>query len=470
MQFLDREREMSRLETFARRAEGGLAVVWGRRRVGKTRLLLEWGRRHDGLYTVADQSAAIVQRRYLAESLAGRFPGFAEVDYPDWRSLFRAVARAARQRTWRGPLILDEFPYLAASDPGLASVLQAWIDHEAAEAHLLVVLAGSAQHMMQGLVLEESAPLYGRASEILPLAPLPPSCLRRALKLRKATDVVRAFAAWGGIPRYWELAQPARSDLDSALDALVFDPLGPLHREPERLLSADLPSSLALRPLLDAVGAGAHRPSEIAGRLGMPLTSLSKPLARLVQLGLLRREQPLGDSERGGKKTLYKIEDPFLRLWFRVVAPHQSQLSVATPAQRLALWRRHEGVLLSQVWEDLCRSSVPGLSRCVPALRAHGAFLPAGRVWGSGGPEWDVVSLSEDGQALLLGECKWQARRPSAATQRKIVESLVEKGRPRGKRFAEPRLVHAVFAPFAPTARKDALWIDVDGVLAGLEA
>ena len=65
MEFLDRADELRRLDRALRRS-GAFAVIWGRRRVGKSRLLTEWSRRRDGLYTVADQSAPAVQRRYLA--------------------------------------------------------------------------------------------------------------------------------------------------------------------------------------------------------------------------------------------------------------------------------------------------------------------------------------------------------------------------------------------------------------------
>lgn len=93
MLFLDRQNELTRLRRVADSEESGLVVVYGRRRVGKTRLLLEWAKRHSGLYTVADQSAAELQRRYFAEAVGERLLGFAEVEYRDWRSLPSRRAR-----------------------------------------------------------------------------------------------------------------------------------------------------------------------------------------------------------------------------------------------------------------------------------------------------------------------------------------------------------------------------------------
>ena len=130
MDFLDRENEMARLDRLAKSREGGLAVLYGRRRIGKTRLLLEWSARHGGLYTVADQSSAEIQRRYLAEAVAERLPGFADVEYRDWRGFFSRLAREARAADWHGPVILDELPYLVVSSPELPSVLQRFLDHQ----------------------------------------------------------------------------------------------------------------------------------------------------------------------------------------------------------------------------------------------------------------------------------------------------------------------------------------------------
>ena len=78
MKFIDRIEEMERLDSLAANKEGGLAVLYGRRRIGKTRLLLEWSAKQDGLYTVADQSSAEIQRSYFAQAVSGRLSGFAD--------------------------------------------------------------------------------------------------------------------------------------------------------------------------------------------------------------------------------------------------------------------------------------------------------------------------------------------------------------------------------------------------------
>ncbi|MBN1947966.1 MAG: ATP-binding protein [Bradymonadales bacterium] len=420
----------------------GLAVVWGRRRVGKTRLLLEWCRKTGGLYTIADQSAASIQRKYFAEAIGTRVPGFAEVVYPDWRSLWRALAREAGRGEPKGPVILDEVPYLVASSPELPSVLQAFVDHEGRQAGLLLVLAGSSQRMMHGMVLDGSAPLYGRARVAFEVLPLSPGYLGQALQLADPVDALKAYAVWGGIPWYWELAELYRKDLDRAVEALVLDPAGPLHREPDRLLAEEQPVASTLRPLLDAIGSGAHRLSEVAARLAQPATSLSRPLSRLVELGLVRRDQPFGQSERTGKITLYRIADPFLRFWFHVVAARRGILVSSCPSVRQEIWRQTRTPLFSQAWEDLCRQAVPHLSQHLPV-----AFGPAARYWHKDGPEWDVVARSLDGGTLLLGECKWLEKPATGKVLDRIYQELLAKGLPDLSASEQTGLARVLFVP-----------------------
>ena len=92
MDFLDRKGEVARLDGLVKRKVAGLAALWGRRRVGKSRLLMEWCARNGGVYTVADLSAAPVQRRYFADAVAAALPGFNEAEYPDWGVLLRRLA------------------------------------------------------------------------------------------------------------------------------------------------------------------------------------------------------------------------------------------------------------------------------------------------------------------------------------------------------------------------------------------
>jgi len=452
MRFINRKEEMRRLNAQIMRDESGLAVIWGRRRVGKTRLLLEWSKKNHGLYTVADQSAPAIQRSYFAESVSNHLQGFDQVVYPDWRSLLRRLTTETASRAWRGPVIIDEFPYLVGTDKAFESIFQNWLDHDAKRAGLLIAIAGSSQRMMQGLVLNSSAPLYGRATTMIELKPLLPGFLRTALQLTDDIRSIESYTVWGGIPRYWELAAEYGDKLDLAVDQCVLDPLSPLHREPDRLLLEEMPPAASLRPLLDSIGAGSHRVSEIAGRLRQPVTSLARPLSRLIELGLIRRELPFGESEKSSKRSLYRISDPFIRFWFRVVAPNRSLLAESPPETRLSVWLKNKPCLFAQTWEELCRQSVPQLQKSDCPLAEKGPWGPARRYWRGNSPEWDLVARSLDGRRLLLGEVKYHAQRATPVMVQGAANALLRKGVPDIPGFKDCDIVHAVFSPHSTVA------------------
>ncbi|NGX38343.1 MAG: hypothetical protein K1000chlam2_01516 [Chlamydiae bacterium] len=450
MKFIDRKQELDRLRGLTRSSKAGVAVIWGRRRMGKTRLLLEWVDQHRGVYYAADESAGSIQRRYFAMALEQALPNFSKVEYPDWTTFFLRLAQDAKQAKWRGPIVIDELPYLISVSPELPSVLQKFIDKDAKEANLIIALCGSSQRMMQGAILEASAPLYGRADEIIKLGPIPIGYMKGALNLKTPRKIIESYAIWGGIPRYWELLEKNKRTFLEAIDRIVLDPMGPLNEEPNRLLLEELPSAINLRPILDAIGLGAHRLSEVASRIGLPMTSLARPIQRLIELDLIQRETPYGVNAHNSKKTLYKIRDPFIRFWFTVVAPRRSQFSQAVAITRKQWLKEALPYLFSIAWEELCRHAIPALSQGWDGE----IYGQAGRFWHRQGLEWDILSESEDRSILLIGEAKWTAKPPTAAFIYKTIEELKSKGTPPIKRHSNVQLLHILFVPEKPKQLK----------------
>ena len=444
MRFIDRKDELARLERLAKAGRGGFAALWGRRRIGKSEILKEWCRGSGGVYTVADQSSASVQREAFALTLSERFPGFADVVYPSWKSLFAALTRRAAVADWHGPLAMDEFPYWVESDGTLPSQLQNWVDQEKARKGIVSAIAGSVQHMMQGLVLDADSPLYGRVDEKIKLGPIGIGHVRKGLGLDSAQDAVKAYAIWGGVPRYWVAAEPFGGNLDAALDELVFNPLGVFHEEPATLLQSEIPSAIGLKPYLDVIGLGANRVSEMAARLGVATTAMSRPLARLIEIGLVKREVPFGESEKNSKKSLYKVSDPFCRFWFSVMARRRSVFDMSTAKVRMGIWRSCREHVFAAAWEEIARSGVMVSDRMSSLSGSDGYWLPAGRWWRGNAPEWDVVSTNGSGTRILLGEVKWSERPFSWKVVGDLVRSMKARKIPVG---LSGSVQYALFVP-----------------------
>ncbi len=305
-----------------------------------------------------------------------------------------------------------------------------------------MAVSGSSQRMMQSLILDAQTLLYGRARQILKLSPLPAGHIGEALDIIDPVSMVESYTIWGGIPRYWELAAPFKEKIKKAVIALVLDPMGVLHDEPRRLLLEEMPSAISLRPLLDVMGMGTHRLSEMAARVGQPVTSLTRPLLRLQELGLVVREIPFGESEKPSKRVLYKIADPFFRFWFCVVAAQRSPLVDAGETLYQTLLKQALPGLYAQAWEELCRHVIPKLG--------DPSWMPSKRFWHGKGPEWDVVSQSVDKQKLLLGEAKWSRSTLSTAFIEKTAQHLMEKGSPPLKNKKYRSIDYIIFVPRKP--------------------
>jgi uncharacterized protein len=468
MKFIDRIQEMQRLEKLTNSSEASLAVIWGRRRIGKTRLLLEWAHKHEGVYYTADESAPSVQRRYFAIAMDKVLPDFSAVDYPDWATLFTRLAKDAKYKKWRGPLIIDELPYLISMSPELPSVMQRFIDHEAKQAGLIIALCGSSQRMMQGAILEASAPLYGRAQEIIKLNPISIGYMGEALDLTNAREIFENYSIWGGIPRYWELVKNNKGALLDIINELVLDPMGPLNDEPQRLLLEESPSAISLRPILDAIGLGANRLSEIAARIGQPVTSFSRQIHRLIEMDIIKRETPYGALEHNSKKVLYKIKDPFMRFWFEVVAPQRSFFAQALPKIRYKKIQESILKIFQIAWEELCQQAVPYCSNKFGNI----FFGQASRYWDKQGYEWDILAESIEDNYLLIGEAKWISKIPTSFWIHKNIEELKKKGIPPVLHKQNVKIVYVLFIPEKPKQLdlpKDVLVLSAEEVIKSLK-
>jgi hypothetical protein len=174
-------------------------------------------------------------------------------------------------------------------------------------------------------------------------------------------------------------------------------------------------------------------------------------------MDLIARELPFGEEPRGGKRTLYKIADPFLRFWFRYVDINRSRLGAGQMTAVEEEIGERLGHHVAEIWEELARTSAP-------LLRLGGkTWGPAGRWWGPGLDrrplEIDLVAESSDGKSLLIGEVKWavprdaerllaeledKARRLPIAAGREIVPALWLKAPitgPAADRIVTPRQV-----------------------------
>ncbi len=398
MNFLNRTTERSRISLALQKENPQLIVVYGRRRIGKS-VLLESIMNANTIFFMADTSTASIQLKQFADQIAERITGFNTINYPDWNSLFQNLANSLQLRI---TICLDEFPYLVKNSPELPSVLQRICDKKINQ-NFNLILCGSSQQMMSSLVINHSAPLYGRATEIMHIKGMNIFWLKEALQC-SYQQAIEEFSIWGGVPRYWQIRNE-EADFKSAVLNQIFDKYGTLHEEPLRLFMDEMRESVMALSVLNVIGNGANRLSEIAARLNKPANSLSGILQTLIELGFVKREIPFGESLKSTKKTLYKIADQFMLFFFRVVSPNISRLELGLREQVYNASQTIINKHVAECWEDLCRQSIP-------FMEINGqAYDIASRWWGNTAQnqmkEFDIIAESLDKKNLLIAECKW---------------------------------------------------------------
>jgi AAA+ ATPase superfamily predicted ATPase len=395
--FVNRKKEIERLQQSLLRNKPQLIVVYGRRRCGKSTLL-----RHvlpeSAIYFSADLRDVPLQIRAFATQIDKLIPGFSKPVYPDWEAVLVSLNTALPEPT---VLCIDEFPYLVKNSPELPSIIQKIVDEGGLSHHL--ILCGSSQQMMYSMVLDSAAPLYGRCDEIIRIKPMTIRNMQDFLSI-SSSEAVREFAIWGGVPRYWEIRKQS-VDYRDAIRRNVLDQNGILYEEPERLFLDEMRTSVQAFSILSLIGAGVHRLSEISGRLGKPATQLSRMLSFLIKQGYIRREIPFGESPKSSKKSLYKLDDPFLDFYFTHLIPNKSRLEFDLIDQVWDDIQKRYDHYVSGIWEEICRKVIP----FVEINRKQ--FNPASRWWGTGlnkkPMEVDIVAESMDSSTILVGEVKW---------------------------------------------------------------
>ena len=293
---------------------------------------------------------------------------------------------------------------MAKISPELPSVIQKLLD--SGNLKYNIILCGSSQTMMYDLLYDESSPLYGRSDSDFKLNPIKLPFLQQALQLN-AIETIEEYALWGGVPRYWVLREKS-GDKDKALRENVLSSQGILYEEPQRLFNDDVNDIVKVSTIMSMIGKGATRLKEIAARCEEPATNLSRPIAKLIDLGYIERDIPFGESTKSTKRSLYRIADPFLSFHFRFVAPMRSFIELERYAPVDAILNDQLSSHIGGWWEKICRDAVTG--NMIDGV----IYGEARRWWGSilidGKPqdvELDVVAESIDKKTVLIGECKW---------------------------------------------------------------
>jgi AAA+ ATPase superfamily predicted ATPase len=423
--FVDRREELNFLNNLLTRNRPGpaqLALIYGRRRVGKSELLLQWATQtgFPSTYWEAVKENATQQRSRLIAKLLN-VPVSSAPIYRSWPELWDAAAPLLQGK--RHILILDELPYSADADSAMLSALQYAWDQHFQKSEIAIVLCGSHVRVMETLLSRQS-PLFGRMTAQWHLEPLLFSSLAEFFPHWDVDARVAAYAVLGGIPAYLNWLDP-ELDLIGNIRQVILNQGSMFLAEPAFLLYDEVREPNSYLAILKAIGSGAHTLTEISERAFIPTTSVNFYLNTLQELRLVERRIPVTQpkAKRGRSRSgRYHLSDPYFRFYFQFLEPFISS-SPFNSDQVIEVARRNlRGFVGVTAFETLARQWIWTKGRADQL-----AFIPdeVGSHWNSR-VQVDVVALNWKTHDILLGECKWGTNR----IDRKIARELIERKTP----------------------------------------
>lgn len=399
--FVDRERELAFLEERYALGDAELLIIYGRRRIGKTELLLHFVRDKGHVYFLASEKPYRDNLREL-QRMMGDFLGdrlFSRIEFGDIDELLIEFSKRVKGR--RVVLIIDEFPYLIERyKPVLSLIQRAW-DLELSKSDLMLILCGSSVSSMETEVISYKSPLYGRRTGQWKVGELPFWSLREFFPSYSTEELVKVYGVLGGIPAYLLRFDPEKS-FDENVVERVLSKGAFLYEEAEILLKEEVREPANYFAILQAVASGRSRFGEIVNATGLEKSLVSKYLNVLEKLGMVEREVPVTASRKEAlKRGRYSITDNYLAFWFRYVLPNRSYLEAGMGEEVWERSREDFKEYMGGVFERLLRKP-----EVFTKLTGFG-FTRIGRWWHRG-EEIDLVALNERERKVLFVEVKWK--------------------------------------------------------------
>lgn len=418
--FIGRENELSTLNKLYNSDKFEFAVIYGRRRVGKTALINEFAKDKDtifftGVETNAKQNLDNFSRCIMEYNMEIAV----DSSFSSFQSALEYVFNLARSK--RIVLVIDEYPYVAHASKSLASTLQFLIDRHKDESKLFLILCGSSMSYMEDHVLAYKAPLYGRRTAQLKINPFDFFEACRYFSKFSNEDKALAYGIVGGTPQYLLQLNDSLSIKENIKNTHL-NSASSIFEEPNNLLKQEVREPAIYNAIITAIATGSSKLNEISNKIDEDTSVCAIYIKNLIALGIVKKETPYG--ERSTRRTIYSIEDNMFRFWYRFVPENTSIISRGAAD---LVYKRIEPELSSymgSVFEDICKQY---LWKLLLTGKCAVSFSDIGRWWGTNPKtktQEEIDIMGADRDSALFAECKWTNERVDLG----VLETLVERG------------------------------------------
>lgn len=400
MEFKDRKNETREIKEILSSNKFEFLVLYGRRRVGKTELILNSIKNKKSLYhfSVGEKN---LERFYEVCKKFDKNIGNLRMD-------FEVVIDYLKDKV--DVLIIDEFQEMIKEDKNILNVLQALIDTKLKHSKLKLVLLGSSVSMINSKVLSYQSPLYGRKTNSIKLKPINFFDMHEFFPNKTIEELVEIYGFADGIPFYlikidsplWEFIQKEVSEEKSFLkDEVNF------------IMKYEFEDTSTYKLILEAIANGKNKLGEIKDFIKVKRTDLGPYLQNLIDVDFIRREVPITENMKS-RNGRYCLKDNFLKFWFRYIYPNLS--SIESKAFDVSFIKDNYSGYLGRIFEKVCGEFI--------IKQDFFRFNRIGRWWYKD-KEIDIVALNEQKKEVLFGECKWKEK----VNTLEILKDLSEKAK-----------------------------------------
>lgn len=409
MKFFDRNTELGLMEKNWKLSSkhSVMTTIMGRRRVGKTSLIIKSlaGQKFLYLYISKDNESVLCSKfqRKAQEQLGLNIFGAVN----NFSDLFELLMNFGTKEHYT--LILDEFQNLLSINPAIPSHIQDIWDRLKDKSRVNLILCGSIYSMMKRLFEGEDEPLYGRRDSAIKLAPFTTKTIKNILSDYNpnyaADDLLCLYMLTGGVAKYVSLLMDSgATNKEKMLDyALSAD--SPFISEGAELLVSEFGRDYGTYfSILQLIAAGMGSQSQIDGAIGKNTGAYLANLSS--EYNFISRNQPLL-SKPGSRNIRWCIDDCFLRFWFRFIYPYQDLIETGNIQQlRKYIDSQYElfsGKTLEQYFQH--------------KLMETGRYTATGNWWDRKGKnEIDILAVNEFSKKILVAEVKRNAQKISLST------------------------------------------------------
>jgi AAA+ ATPase superfamily predicted ATPase len=430
MEFINREEELGFLNGKWNENEAQLIILYGKRRVGKTELTIQFSKDKPHIYFLCEMIASQKQLQKFTESLSDYFKDefLPEQGFRDWEQAFKYIAGKNEKMV----IVIDEFPYLAETDSSVPSSFQKIWDLYLKSSQIFLILLGSSISMMEKTVLSHKAPLYGRRTGQILLKPFSFGSVKSMFPEKTFNEIVCVYSTTGGTPLY--LNKFKNKKYFETVRHEIFTKGQPLYAEVEFLLREELKEPRNYFVILEAISLGKHKLSEIINETGLEKSIVSRYISILNSLNITQKVVPVTEMvPEKSRKSLYIIDDNFFSFWFRFVFKNHSKLEENRSADVIKTLQEQIIGVNAASYEKIAREVIKSQSVHNPQVLQ---FDDVGKWWDKN-EEIDVVAVNRSSNSILFGEVKWSKKSVGTDIYRELKRkaALVEWGKEKRKEY-----------------------------------